>query len=300
MTGVYLIKKNSTVLDLIVTTTLLLFMGFITYRVSVELNYHWDWGVIPQYLLRWDEEKGRWTSNILFDGFLTTIRLSLWSIFFATIIGIFIGILRTRKRLLLRLIGRSYVELIRNIPPLVLVFIFYFFVSDQLMLLLGVEEFIRNRSGTSVQWLGFIVAPVELFTAFVSGVLTIAMFQGAYIAEIVRAGIQSVDNEQWEASAALGLTWWQQMRFIILPQAAKRVLPPLVNEFINTIKYSSIVSIISIQELTFQGMQVMSSTQRTNEVWLTISLMYFLLCFAISVLARRLEIAMAEVTLQSA
>jgi polar amino acid transport system permease protein len=295
MTGVYLIKKSSHVLDSVVTAALLLFLGYVTYRVSVGLNYHWDWGVIPNYLLRWDSEKGRWVSNILLEGLFTTIRLSVWSILFATMIGVAMGILRTRKRLLFRLIGRSYVELIRNIPPLVLVFIFYFFVSDQLMLLLGVDEFIRNRTGMTAQLLSVTVAPPELFTAFVSGVFTVALFQGAYIAEIVRAGIQSIDNEQWEASAALGLTWLQQMRFIVLPQAARRVLPPLANEFINTIKYSSIVSIISIQELTFQGMQVMSSTQRTNEVWLTISLMYFLLCFAVSLVARRLEISMAVV-----
>ncbi len=297
MTGVYLIRKRSTVLDIVVTAVLLLFIGYITYRVSVGLNYRWNWGVIPNYLFRWDAEKGRWVSNILLEGFFTTIRLSLWAILFATVIGVLMGILRTRKRLIFRLIGRSYVELIRNIPPLVLVFIFYFFVSDQLMLLLGVDEFVRSRMGLTAGWLSFAVAPPELFTAFVSGVFTVALFQGAYIAEIVRAGIQSIDNEQWEASAALGLTWLQQMRFIVLPQAVRRVLPPLANEFINTIKYSSIVSIISIQELTFQGMQVMSSTQRTNEVWLTISLMYFLLCFAVSLVARRLELAMAESTL---
>ncbi len=296
MTGVYLIKKSSTFLDSVVTAALLLFLGYITYRLSVGLHYHWDWGVIPNYLLRWDEEKRRWVSNILLDGFFTTIRLSIWAILFATMIGVVVGILRTRKRLLFRLIGRSYVELIRNIPPLVLVFIFYFFISDQLMLLLGVDEFIRNQTGFTASFLDFTVAPPELFTSFISGVLTIALFQGAYIAEIVRAGIQSIDNEQWEASAALGLTWLQQMRFIVLPQATRRVLPPLTNEFINTIKYSSIVSIISIQELTFQGMQVMSSTQRTNEVWLTISLMYFLLCFAVSLIARRLEKTMAEET----
>jgi len=294
MTGVYLIKKKSRVLDLLVTAALLLFIGYITYRVSVGLHYHWNWGIIPNYLVRWDEETGRWVSNILLHGFFTTIRLSIWSILIATVIGVVMGILRTRQRLFFRLIGRTYVELIRNIPPLVLVFIFYFFVSDQFMQMLGVEEFIRSRSDTVSHWLTVFVSAPELFTAFVSGVFTIALFQGAYITEIVRAGIESIDREQWEASAALGLTWLQQMRFIILPQAARRVLPPLANEVINTIKYSSIVSIISIQELTFQGMQIMSSTQRTIEVWLTISLMYLLLCFSVSILARRLEISMAE------
>ena len=277
-----------------VTAALLLFLGYITYRVSVGLHYHWNWGIIPNYLFRWDEEKGRWVSNILLHGFFTTIRLSIWSILIATVIGVVMGILRTRQRLFFRLIARTYVELIRNIPPLVLVFIFYFFVSDQFMQMFGVEEFIRSRSDTASRWLTVFVSAPELFTAFVSGVFTIALFQGAYITEIVRAGIESIDREQWEASAALGLTWLQQMRLIILPQAARRVLPPLANEVINTIKYSSIVSIISIQELTFQGMQIMSSTQRTIEVWLTISLMYLLLCFVVSILARRLEVSMAD------
>jgi polar amino acid transport system permease protein len=133
-----------------------------------------------------------------------------------------------------------------------------------------------------------------MFNQFLSGVLTLGLFQGAYIAEIVRAGIQSIDKGQWEASAALGLPWMQQMRHVILPQAVRNVLPPLANEFINTIKYSSIVSVISIQELTFQGMQVMASTQVTIEVWLTITAMYFVLCFALSSALGGLERKMAR------
>ena len=99
----------------------------------------------------------------------------------------------------------------------------------------------------------FLFAKPALLTQFFSGVFTIALFQGAYITEIVRGGIQSIDKGQWEASSALGLTRWKQMRLVILPQAIRIMLPPLANEFINTIKYSSIVSVISIQELTFQS-----------------------------------------------
>ncbi len=293
MTGVYLVKKKSRLLDIMVTAALLLFIAFVTYRVSAGLSYHWDWAVIPNYLFRWDAEKGKWVSNILMQGFFTTIRLSFWSLILATLIGLVMGILRTRERLFFRLLGRSYVELIRNIPPLVLVFIFYFFVSDQIMPLFGMEDFIRSRSEAGQQWVALFFAPPSLFTSFMAGVFTVALFQGAYITEIVRAGIQAIEKGQWEASAALGLCWWQQMCFVILPQAARQVLPPLANEFINTIKYSSIVSIISIQELTFQGLQVISSTQRTIEVWLTVSLMYLLLCFSVSLLARRLELTLA-------
>ncbi len=294
MTGVYLLKKSSILVDTLITAALLFFLTFVIYRLSTTLNYHWNWSVIPNYLVRWDSEQQKWVSNILLDGFCTTIRLSVWAVFFATLIGVPMGILRTRKRLFFRLIARSYVECIRNIPPLVLVFIFYFFISDQLLLFWGIEELLRKQTGLLATMLNLLFAPPSLFGSFISGVLTVALFQGAYITEIVRSGIQSIDREQWEASAALGLNWYQQMIFIVLPQAARRVLPPLTNEFINTIKYSSIVSIISIQELTFQGMQVMSSTRRSNEVWLTISCMYFLLCFSISIVAKKIEKSTAK------
>ncbi|MDO8947363.1 MAG: amino acid ABC transporter permease [Desulfocapsaceae bacterium] len=212
----------------------------------------------------------------------------------AAAFGLFMGVMRTMDRLFFRLVSLSYVELIRNIPPLVLVFIFYFFVRDQIMPILGVDEFIRGRTPVVQKWLAILVASPALFTSFVSGVITVALFQGAYIAEIVRAGIQSLEKGQWEASASLGLSWTQQMRHIILPQAARRVLPPLANEFINTIKYSSIVSVISIQEVTFQGLQVMAATQATIEVWITISAIYFVLCFCVSLAVHRLEKYMAR------
>ncbi len=120
------------------------------------------------------------------------------------------------------------------------------------------------------------------------------MFQGAYITEIVRAGIQGVERGQWEAADALGFSWLQKMRHVVLPQAAKQVLPPLANEFINTIKYSSIASVISIQELTFQGMQIMAATHVTIEVWLTITAMYLVICLVLSLAVQRLERRLAR------
>jgi polar amino acid transport system permease protein len=163
-------------------------------------------------------------------------------------------------------------------------------VSDQLLNFLRVEDIFRASPDRMQDFLSLILSEPGLITPFLSGVLTLALFQGAYIAEIVRAGIQAIDTGQWEAGQALGLTRWKMMRLIILPQAARIMLPPLANEFINTIKWSSIVSIISIQELTFQGLQVMASTQATIEVWLTISFMYLILCLLLSLIVRRIEI----------
>jgi len=282
-------KVPVTAIDVLMLTAVFAFIAFIVYRLFFVLNYKWNWSIIPTYLVRFDDELGRWTANVLLEGLLTTIRLSVWSTLLAVFIGFFIGLCRIAPQFFLRLVGRSYVEAIRNTPPLVLVFIFYYFVSDQFFNFLGVEELARNMAATPRAFLGFFLAEPNLINQFLSGMLTLALFQGAYIAEIVRAGIQAVDPGQWEAGKALGLTNRLLLRYIILPQAVRIMLPPLANEFINTIKWSSIVSIISIQELTFQGLQVMASTQATIEVWLTISAMYLLLCLSLSLCVRRLE-----------
>ncbi|WP_163337836.1 amino acid ABC transporter permease [Desulfopila sp. IMCC35008] len=281
--------RKITLLDTLTILGVLGLTGYIGYRLFYSLNYNWNWSIIPTYMVRFDQEQQRWVANALLEGFLITIKLSVWGMLIAVLLGLLVGVCRTSKRLFFKLVGLSYVELIRNTPPLVLVFLFYFFVSDQIMPLIGIEDFYRNSSPDIQKRLALFSARPELISAFVSGACTLGLFQGAYIAEIVRAGIQSIDPGQWEASAAQGLGKWQQMRHIIMPQAIRIMLPPLANEFINTIKYSSIVSIISIQELTFQGMQIMASTQATIEVWLTITVMYLLLCLCLSLFVSRLE-----------
>ena len=287
-------KRKISLLDVVVSLLLLGLVGYVVYRLTTQLNYKWNWGILPQYFFYFDEDAGRWVANILVEGLATTIRLSVWATLLAVVFGAVTGLMRVSARLFWRLIGGSYVELIRNMPPLVLVFIFYFFVSDQIMPLLGVEDFVRSRPDGVQDVLALLFASPQRFTAFVSGVITVAIFQGAYITEIVRAGIQSIERGQWEASYALGLSWGQQMRWVILPQALKRVLPPLTNEFINTIKYSAIVSVISIQELTFQGMQIMASTYVTIEVWIIITAIYLIICFSLSMGVRRLEAYLAR------
>lgn len=276
-------RKNSFgVVDIAVLLAVVALIGFIIYRLSYSFNYKWNWSVIPTYLINVGETDGSWKSGVLLQGFFTTVKLSIWGTFLAILLGAVIGLFSISRRLFLRLCGRTYVELIRNIPALVLVFIFYFFISDQLMPLLHVDEFARSLAPDKKWIFDIFLSRQERVTQFLSGVITLGLFQGAYIAEIVRGGIQAIDTGQWEASRAIGLTRWQQLRHVILPQAIRNMLPPLANEFINTIKYSSIVSVISIQELTFQGMQVMASTQVTIEIWLTVTLMYLILCLCLS------------------
>ncbi|MGD9031388.1 MAG: amino acid ABC transporter permease [Desulfobacteraceae bacterium] len=285
-------KRRITFLDITLFLFLLLAAIYVLQRIKVGLQYNWDWGSIPQYLYRFDEENKKWVANILMQGLFTTIRLSVWSTILATFIGTVIGLCRLSKSLFSRLIGRTYVELIRNLPPLVLIFIFYFFLTDQIMTSVGVDEFVKSRSENIQALFTFLFASPPLFSAFLSALITLALFEGAYIAEIVRAGVQSIERGQWEACHALGLSWWQQMRHVILPQATRRILPPLAGQFISTIKDSAIVSVISIQELTFQGMELMSATYLTFEVWITVTALYFILALALSLSVERLEIHM--------
>ena len=285
-------KARITILDITLFFLLLAAAIYILHRIKVGLHYNWDWGSLPQYLFRYDEEREKWVANILTQGLFTTIRLSVWSTVLATFIGTVIGLCRLSKSLFSRLIGRTYVELIRNLPPLVLIFIFYFFLADQIMTSIGVDDFVKSRSENTRALFTFLFASPAHFSAFLSALITLALFEGAYIAEIVRAGVQSIEKGQWEASHALGLSWWQQMRYVILPQVTQRILPPLAGQFISTIKDSAIVSVISIQELTFQGMELMSATYLTFEVWITVATLYFILTLALSLSAERLEIYM--------
>jgi polar amino acid transport system permease protein len=157
------------------------------------------------------------------------------------------------------------------------------------MTALRVDSWIRSRPEGLQMVLGWFFAPPARFSAFLSALIALALYEGAYIAEIIRAGIQSIERGQWEASSAVGMSWWQQMRHIILPQAMQRILPALAGQFISTIKDSAIVSVISIQELTFQGMDLMAATYLTFEVWITVTALYFVLTFSCSVAVGHIE-----------
>ena len=282
-------RPRFTLLDALILLALLAGAVFVFHRIRDGLNYRWEWGAIPQYLFRSDPGYERWVPNVLMQGFFTTIRLSIWATLLATLIGTVMGLLRVSRYRFRRWLGLLYVELTRNTPPLVLVFIFYYFIGEQLLPTMGLEAAIRLQPPETQSLLAALLAPAGLLTAFLSAVVALSIFEGAYITEIVRAGIQSIDMGQREAAAALGFTRWQSMRHVILPLAVQRILPPLGGQFISTIKDSAIVSVISIPELTFRGMELMSATYLTFETWITISGLYFILTFGCSLGFARLE-----------
>ncbi|MBK8537895.1 MAG: amino acid ABC transporter permease [Candidatus Competibacteraceae bacterium] len=279
-------------LDALIIALLLGLIGCVLYRAHHHFYYHWDWRLMPGYFIRYDVERG-WVLNLLGQGFLATVRLVLWGIVLAALIGGVMGVCRISSSLFLRLISRTYVELIRNIPPLVFIFIFififYFFISSQLISLLEVEDWLARAAPHTLSVLAFLLGPPELLPNFLSGLICLALFEGAYVTEIVRAGIEAISKGQWEAGRALGLRSHVVLSRVILPQAMQKVLPPLAGQFISLIKDSSLISLISIQELTFTGTELAVSSGRVFEVWLTVAMLYFLLCFGLARLFRRLE-----------
>jgi polar amino acid transport system permease protein len=276
-------------LDFVVLILCIALGVYVYYRIQYGLQYKGNWGVIPGFLIKLDSATGRWVPNFLLEGLITTLKLSVWATLLAILFGVVAGLFRTGSNLFLRMVGRTYVELIRNLPPLVLIYIFYFFVVDQLMRMSGIQLFALNMSDSIAGFVAVFFAERNLLTQFITGVITVAFFEGAYITEIIRAGIESIERGQNEAAYSLGLSWADKMRFVVMPQAVKRVLPPLANEFINTIKYSSITSVVSIQELTYMGRTAVVATRYMFETWITVAVMYLVLTLTLSVFAGYLE-----------
>ncbi|MBJ7538769.1 ABC transporter permease subunit [Marinomonas transparens] len=289
-------------------------LGFGVYASSKSIDYTWRWERIPQYILSTEPleirspfdgtvtvdetnklvtvesdfgdeplvikgfdtllindgdlvfegdplvETKHWNIGPLTWGLIMTLQLSVVSLIFAVIIGLFTGLARISSNPALRYLSVTYIELIRGTPLLVQIFIFYFFIGT--------------------------VLDLDRFTA---GVAALSVFTGAYIAEIVRSGIQSIHPGQMEAARSLGMNYVQAMVNVILPQAFKRTLPPMAGQFINLIKDSSLVSVISITDLTKAGREVVSSTFAPFEVWFAVALMYLILTGALSWAIQRLE-----------
>lgn len=277
-------------LDLVLLAVLIAIVAIVWYRIDGALNYKWRWEIIPNYIIRWDSEKQAWVANLLLQGVITTIRVSIYASILAVILGVVLGIARCSKNLAVRMLARTYLEVLRNIPPVVVIFIFYFFLSEQLVTAFNIEGWARGiaRQEDKAAW-EFFFGDMRRFPQLVSGVIVLALFESAFVGEIIRAGIQSINKGQHEAAQSIGMGKFDQMRFIVLPQALKKVVPPLANQFISLIKDSSIISLISVQELTFKTVELVASTRAIFEAWITTALFYFIICFTLSMLFRKLE-----------
>ncbi len=276
--------------DLLILAVLAAGIGYVVATIEGTLSYEWRWHLIPDYILRWREDRGEWFANLLLQGLFTTIRISIYASVLALVLGVLLGIARCAQNLTVRLLARTYMELLRNIPPVVIIFIFFFFLSQQLIDALDLNAWARGiaRGDNAVIW-EFFFGDMRRFPSLISGVIVLALFESAFVGEIVRAGIQSVPPGQREAARAIGMGPVQEMRYIVLPQAMRKVTPPMANQFISLIKDSSIISLISVQDLTYKTVELVASTRLIFEAWITTAALYFLLCFGLSMLFRRLE-----------
>lgn len=265
-------------------------VAYFIWRLINGFNYQWDWGSLPQFLVRLDGETETLAAGPLLKGLLVTLKLGLWSAILAFFIGLILALGRLSSRPYFVLVSRTIIEICRNLPPLVLILIFYYFISEQFGLWDYLADQLSRQSVWWQSWVEFFWAGPDQLNAFTTSVITLGFYEGAYFAEIIRGGILSINSGQWEASYCLGLSAGQRLRLVILPQTLRRIWPQLAGQFISTIKDSSIVSIISVGELTFAGSQLIQSTQMTIETWTAVALLYFLLTFGLSLLARKLEL----------
>lgn len=198
----------------------------------------------------------------LIAGLGLTIQITIISLIFAGILGMIFGLLSVSKRKSLRAIALVYVDIVRGTPLLVQAFFIYFGVP----MALGIQ-----------------LDPV------VSGVITLSLNAGGYLAEIVRGGIESISKGQMEAARSLGLPYGMAMRSVILPQAIRTMTPALINQCIITLKDTSLLSIISVTELTQTGRLIIANNYRSFEVWLIVAVMYFVIIMILSKISKRIE-----------
>ncbi len=228
---------------------------------SSSPGYTWGW-----YILNPFQAKGLSNLQFLVGGLGATIAVSLCAIFLSVILGALVAVAGLSKFRLLQRSSRVYVELFRSIPLLVLLLWVFYGLPVVLGLQLGV---------------------------FATGVLSLALSDSAFEAEVFRAGIQSVPKGQLEAAKSIGLSWSQQMRLVVMPQAIKVILPALGNQFVYVMKMSSLVSVIGLEELTRRSNELNVSEYRPLEIYTFLVLEYLALIVFVSWLVRRLERRMA-------
>ncbi|MDC0425280.1 amino acid ABC transporter permease [Pelagibacteraceae bacterium] len=220
-------------------------------------SYEWGW-----FILSPSNATGLTNLRFLISGITTTIYISTISILIAMVVGLLVAIPAITKNKYLSYINVFYVEVVRSVPLLVLILWVYY----GLPILTGFS-----------------------FSPFVSGIIALSISESAFMAEIFRGGINAIKKTQWEAATSLGLNFSKKLKFVILPQAFKVILPALGNQFVYVLKMSSLVSIIGISDLTRKANELVVSTYRPLEIYTFLILEYLILILIVSYFVRRLE-----------
>jgi len=250
--------KRHRVLDIVGFLAVVSAILWVVVKGAENQGYHWQWFRLPPYLIQWTE--GRPVFGPILRGLAVTLNITWISLILTYAIGLVTALLRLSSSFIGRLVARVYLETARNAPLLVQLYFIY-----------------------------FIIAPVLGIERLTAAVLALSLFEGAYASEIYRAGIVSIHRGQWEAAHSLGLSTWHSYRHIILPQAIRRVLPPLTGQAVSLIKDSSLVSVLAIYEMTMQANAIVSQTFLVFEIYFTIAAIYLALTLALSRLVNRME-----------
>ncbi len=224
-------------------------------RGAGALGYNWQWYRVAGYL--WT---GEGAPGPLLQGLFFTLKLAALSGLGALAAGLLAALLRLSGSMAGRVLARGYLESVRNTPLLIQLLFLY-----------------------------FVLAPVLDMDALATAVLGLSLFEGAYVAEILRAGIVSVETGQWDAAQSLGMGRLAAYRLVILPQAVRRVLPPLTGQSVSLVKDTSLASAIAIGELTLRGNVIVSETFLSFEIWFTVAALYWVVTTTLSSLAATLE-----------
>lgn len=207
-------------------------------------------------------------SVMLLSALGKTLLLTLLSLFFAFIIGLFFGLMNVSKVKILNIIGTIYVDGIRGVPLIVLAFMIYF----------GIPAAIKDIGFSNFK-----------MSVLVAGTIVLSMNAGAYMAEIFRAGIQSVDKGQMEAARSLGLSYSKAMKKVVLPQAIRTMIPSIINQFIISLKDTSILIVIGFPELTQAGKIIAGNTFKPLPTWGIVAIMYMIVIISLSRIAKMIE-----------
>ena len=257
---------------------LILIFAFLTYRIFTSETYQ-D------------------TFNFLFQGMKLTLLITLTSYSIAVVLGLIVGLGRVSSNVVPYTLATLYVEVMRGVPLLVqLIYVAFVVVPLAIKTLNGVGDYIVARTtiallvdlGVRLQELD--IKNVDMVTR---GIIGLAIGYAAFEAEVFRAGIQSIEKGQMEAARSLGMTYFQAMRYVILPQAIRRVLPPLGNDFIAMLKDSSLLSALAVRELTQLGKLNRARTFRTFETWNMVAFLYLVMTLLLSMLVKLMERRMA-------
>jgi len=259
------IIPNGKKIDMVITDDL----GDHTYTFPVDSS-EFDEGdmISPGEIIA--EYKGGWVPGILAMGLWVTLKISLISTIIGITLGVLGGVARVSGTPILKWTSIVYVEIIRGSPLLVQIMVAYFVLGTTINKLLEMNGFPRLEP----EWYG--IAALSVFT-------------GAYVVEIVRAGIESIDKGQVEAARSAGMTYFQCMYYIILPQALKTILPPLAGQFINLIKDSSLLGMITIRELTKATREGITTSLQTFELWILCAALYLIITFSLSMAVQYME-----------